>query len=238
MFWNSQRKLKELAKGAESVRSDLAELRSQLQRQSDPASKKPESGTTSSPLLPLVLGGVGTAILALVNNYSQWYSSHTLEEDKLRSTLILKAVEATTALERKKTLVFFVESGLISDPGDKIKNLPDETIPKVESSIGVKFPSATRIFASGLPQLQFLNKIFSKLSSAGIAADPPRILNDDTRPTKTNEIRYFHREDQQEALRIAGLVRDVLGVELPDVKFFEDDRALPQYIEIWIARIP
>jgi hypothetical protein len=108
----------------------------------------------------------------------------------------------------------------------------------VRPSASAKLPQATRVIASGDSQLDFLRKNFSKLSSAGITAElREKPLNDDTRP-KTNEIRYFHREDQQEALRIAQAVRDAFGVGLPDVRLYSDDSALPGYIEIWIARIP
>ena len=97
------------------IRAELAELRLHLRADEDDRAKKPNSEKPASPLTPLILGGIGTAILALVNNFSQWYSTHALEQDKLRSTLILKAVEAPSAEERKKALVFFVQSGLISD---------------------------------------------------------------------------------------------------------------------------
>jgi hypothetical protein len=107
---------------------------------------------------------------------------------------------------------------------------PPEAVARPSSSI--------RVFASGDPQLEFLKKNFSKLSSAGVTADlRERPLNDDTRP-KTNEIRYFHHEDRQEALRIAQAVKDAFGVGLPDVKLYNDDSAPNRYIEIWIARIP
>jgi hypothetical protein len=65
----------------------------------------------------------------------------------------------------------------------------------------------------------------------------PRILDDDTRP-KTNEIRYYHREDREGAVRVAQKVKDALGVKLSVVTLAQDDRAAPGYFEIWIAQIP
>jgi urate oxidase len=63
------------------------------------------------------------------------------------------------------------------------------------------------------------------------------VLEDDTRP-KANEIRYFHSEDKAEATNVAQKIKDALGVQLPAVKFYQDDRASPGYFEIWIARTP
>ena len=51
--------------------------------------------------------------------------------DKLRSTLIQKAVSADDPEERKKTLLFFVDTGLISDPDGKIQALKSSQIPQV-----------------------------------------------------------------------------------------------------------
>jgi hypothetical protein len=59
-----------------------------------------------------------------------------------------------------------------------------------------------------------------------------------SRPSDTNEIRYFHDEDQGVATRVVQKVKDALGVELPVVKREYDGRAAPGYLEIWIARIP
>jgi hypothetical protein len=133
MSWSSHRKLKELDSATREVRAELSEIRAILQKRKE-ETPNTKSDKSSSPLVTLILGGIGTAILALFNNFSQWYSAHNLESDKLRSTLILKAVEAPTAEERKKSLVFFVESGLILDPNNRIRNLPNESIPKVEST--------------------------------------------------------------------------------------------------------
>jgi hypothetical protein len=101
------------------------------------------------------------------------------------------------------------------------------------------FPSATRVFASGDRQLEFVKKNVSKLSSAGITADlREKPLDDNTRP-KANEIRYFHLEDQQEAQHIAQAVKDAFGVDLPAAKFYDvAPPKPPRYIEIWIAQIP
>src|SRR5438552_5364116 len=82
-----------------------------------------------SPLVVTILGGIGTAILAIANNWWQWFQSQSLEETKLRANLIQKALEAPTPEARKNYLLFLVKAGLITDPGDKIKNLAPDEIP-------------------------------------------------------------------------------------------------------------
>jgi hypothetical protein len=114
---------------------------------------------------------------------------------------------------------------------------PSQSNPQARSSQSPEF-TVPRLFASGDAQLQFLIKNMSKLSTAKIIVAIPRQLNDDSRPPDTNEIRYFHDEDQGAATRVAQKVKDALGVELPVVKREYDGRAGPGYFEIWIARIP
>jgi len=57
-------------------------------------------------------------------------------------------------------------------------------------------------------------------------------------PPNANEIRYYHPEDREVAMRVAQKVKKALGVELPAVTASQDDRAAPGYFEIWIAQIP
>ena len=44
----------------------------------------------SSPLLLPILGGIGTLILAIVNNFANWYSTNSIEENKFNRELIQK----------------------------------------------------------------------------------------------------------------------------------------------------
>lgn len=87
-----------------------------------------------SPLLLTILGAIATGVLAILNNFFQAKQAHDLEQDKLRSTLILKAIESPDADERKKSLKFFVEAGLLSDPEKKIERMKPENIPQAPDS--------------------------------------------------------------------------------------------------------
>src|SRR5207245_323227 len=83
-----------------------------------------------------ILGAIATGTLAIFNNFFQARQAHNLEQDKLRSTLILKAIESPDADERKKSLKFFVEAGLLSDPEKKIERMNPENIPQAPESSG------------------------------------------------------------------------------------------------------
>ncbi len=78
-----------------------------------------------------VVGALSAAVLAIINNWWQANASREVERTKLESSLILKAMESTSAAERNKTLVFLLDSGLISDTHGKIRKIPEEDLPFV-----------------------------------------------------------------------------------------------------------
>lgn len=88
----------------------------------------------SNPLLLTLLGGIGTALLAVFNNWWQFQRTIAVERTKLESSLILKAVESSDALERKNALSFLVDAGLIHDPENKIKNIKIDAVPQIFSA--------------------------------------------------------------------------------------------------------
>jgi len=85
-------------------------------------------------LLLTVIGGIITGFVAIYNSYIQAKQAHQLEQDKLRSSLILKAIEYPDAEERKKALKFYVETGLLSDADGKIAAIKPESIPQAPLS--------------------------------------------------------------------------------------------------------
>jgi hypothetical protein len=115
--------LLELRVEAEQMRQDAAH-----QTASKPAA---QTDRALSPLLLTLVGAIVTGILAILNSFFQAQQSHQIEVDKLRSTLIQKAVSGDDTEERKKTLVFFVDTGLISDPDGKIQALKSSQIPQI-----------------------------------------------------------------------------------------------------------
>lgn len=94
-----------------------------------------------SPLLLTLLAGIVTGGFAIANSFFQAKQAHQIEEDKLRSTLILKAIEPNDPNDRKKALLFYVETGLLSDPDGKIGKIQPKDIPQA--------PDSSRAFTGG-----------------------------------------------------------------------------------------
>jgi len=107
----------------------------------DSAKNDSEKKKDFSPLLLTILGAIVTGLFAIANSFSQARQAHQLEEDKLRSTLILKAIEPSNPEERKKALLFYVETGLLSDPQGKISKIKPQDIPQA--------PETSRAFTGG-----------------------------------------------------------------------------------------
>jgi hypothetical protein len=124
------------------------------------AHPKDPKGKELSPLVLTILGAIGTGVLAVWNSWSQAQQAQQLEEQKLRSTLILKAIEPSDPEERKKALAFYVDTGLLDDPKGKIKAIDAENIPKAPNStaptwkrIGysdIRIIDGAIVYASGL----------------------------------------------------------------------------------------
>src|SRR5260221_7354055 len=207
-------------------------------------SSKTGAGSLTSIIIPALFTLLGVTIGVLGNGF---YGLR-LERAKADTDLVKLAIQSPDEKTRIETLQFMVGANLIQDA--EIRNgvlnyLPktpqnsEKVVPQVvPSGSQMIFPSGPRVLASGDTQLEFVRKNFSKLIAAGVAASVrARPLFDDTRP-KTNEVRIFHLEDKQQAERIARALKDTFGIDLPDVRMYNDADAQPGYIEIWIARVP
>lgn len=93
-----------------------------------------------SPLILTILGAIATGLLAIANSYMQGTQAHALsliqgrhnhelEEDKLRHSLILKAINYPEQEDQQTALQFYVKVGILSDPEKKIANIRSEEIP-------------------------------------------------------------------------------------------------------------
>lgn len=80
-------------------------------------------------------------IVAILNSFLQARQAHqleahqtrlriALEQEKLKETLVLDAIESNDPQERKKSLTFFVDVGLLADPEGKIKAISADKIPR------------------------------------------------------------------------------------------------------------
>ena len=135
---------------------------------SEAASKNAvDSRREISPLVLTIFGGIVTGIFAIASSYFQarqahqleedkLTQSHQVEEDKLRFTLIMRAIEPTDPEERKKALLFYVETGLLKDSDGKIGKIKPQDIPQASESIqAITFEGgATYVFLGGAAVVQ------------------------------------------------------------------------------------
>lgn len=114
----------------------------EIAAESQPEHRPTEKKKDFSPLVLTILGAIGTGLFAIVNSFLQARQAHQLEQDKLQSTIILKAIEPSDPDERKKALLFYVEVGLLADPDGKIAKLKPENIPQAEGQFIKKIGSS------------------------------------------------------------------------------------------------
>jgi hypothetical protein len=125
----------EISQLQQTVR-ELRDTVDRLERRLPQSEKNGNQKSNVTPLLLTILGAIGTGILAISNSFFQGKQAHDLEQDKLRSNLILKAIDSPDAEERKKALTFYVEAGLLSDPEGKIAKIEAKNIPQAPQTEG------------------------------------------------------------------------------------------------------
>ena len=74
-----------------------------------------------APLNATVVVAILGALLTAWTAYRQIAANRELERSKYETQLILRALEPTDSVERIRSLLFLVQTGLISDPGGRIK---------------------------------------------------------------------------------------------------------------------
>jgi hypothetical protein len=129
----------EMPRNTETLGQIAAELRTiteQLKEQSRGNDSHSRAKKEVSPILLTILAGIFTGLLAIANSFFQARQAQQLEEIKLRSTLILKAIESTDPEERKKALKFYVDTGLLDDPQGRITAIQAQDIPRAPQSSG------------------------------------------------------------------------------------------------------
>jgi len=122
--------------GIDDNRSEISKLSDRITKLEERLNRQPEDlpkETKKKEFTPLVLtllGAIGTGLLAIANSFLQARQAHQLEQDKLQSTIILKAIEPSDPEDRKKALLFYLDVGLLVDPDGKIAKLKPENIPQ------------------------------------------------------------------------------------------------------------
>jgi hypothetical protein len=100
---------------------------------------------TSGPLTPILVTAIIGFIISQITSYTQSRESAILEQEKLRSSLILKAIDTTSSAASAKTLLFLLGLKLIDDPTGKIAALEQDpqNAPFLGSGAVPVTPSAT-----------------------------------------------------------------------------------------------
>jgi hypothetical protein len=151
---------------AQELRLLLQELRlSRVERVEKPKKE-------SNPLLLPILGGIGTLILAIFNNFSNWYSSNSIEEKKFNRELIQKVfTEDQNPAVRRTNFLFLLDTGVLLDKDGRFRKtleaLPLDKTPSFSSEVS--------------PTLDKTSQLLSKQVGTGI------IYNDDFTVTVTSD---------------------------------------------------
>lgn len=122
----------------------------------------------SSPLLLPILGGIGTLILAIVNNFSNWYSNSNIEENKFNRELIQKVfTDNQDPAVRRSNFLFLLDTGVLRDKDGRFRKT-------LEALPLDKTPS----FASDLsPTVDKKRQLLSKRVGTGVIYDDDFTVN-------------------------------------------------------------
>jgi hypothetical protein len=179
-----------------------------------------------SPLVLAIVGAVGTALLAIINNRWQYESNNQAERTKLESSLILKAMEPSTAGDRKKFLVFLLDAGLLADPAGKIREIPEEQLP--QSRVTLPPTEAKSKYLSLIPVPQGVNPQLSPAKQStlmeffGAPGAPTRACSDVTSEKlkqliATRDVGPFKATGLAPALDAIARVMNRVKSELPEL---------------------
>lgn len=202
-----------------------------------------------SAITTLILSGLFAVMGTVVGGVVQGYWNTKLAEQKYQSDLVLKALESSSPEERLQTLKLLVHTNLIkqSDVRDSVskyiieKQKAPETIPQVKSASGPSLSPPiidnARIYllAGNNAKAAGFTDLNTQLNAAGFKVMGSKSITDAGRPDNT-ELRYFNREDQQQAEQIAEFLKFKLNDKNFIAKYYQDARAKSGYIEIWLGR--
>ncbi|HET7787318.1 MAG TPA: hypothetical protein VFL36_15220 [Myxococcales bacterium] len=126
-------------------------------------------------------------------------------------------------------------------PAETVPVPPAQVIPLSPAEAVRALPASSRATAPGRVFVQIRSReqwaqyesCTRALRSAGFAVPKPELIAD--RGPARDELRYFHDADAEQARRIAGVVRSVLGREPVTVAIRGYDLVPPRQFELWLA---
>ena len=193
-----------------------------------------------------------TGLLALFGTIGgsvvKGYWDKQLADQKLNSSLVMKALESGSPSERLASLEFMVQTKLIKDDDIEsavltyieIKRETPEKIPQIKTDAPtLSSPTVENARVYLLAGTAEKSKLFSKytheLVQAGFNIIGSKQHQDSGRPDAP-EIRYFYQSDKLQAEHLAEYVG--FKIQYPDIQanYYEDSRVKPGYLEIWFGR--
>jgi hypothetical protein len=196
-----------------------------------------------------IVGGVFALLGAIAGAAITGWSQMKLAKQKFNSDLVLKALESRSADERLASLRLLVETKLLKDPEieegvrsyAKARESNPSSIPQVAGPAGFGAPIITNpriyLLAGTESKRPMFESFKSQLEGAGYQVLGVRVKEDVGRPSR-EEVRYFFRDDQAQAERIAEVVGFKLGKPSVTAAYYEDQerKVNPGYIEIWFGK--
>ena len=188
-----------------------------------------------------LLGTIGGGVI-------KGYWDKQLADQKLNSSLVMKALESESPSERLASLEFMVQTKLIKDEDieeavlsyiEEKKTKPEE-IPQIKAEAPTlsspTIENARVYLLAGTPEK---SKLFSQytheLVRAGFNIIGSKEHQDSGRPD-TPEIRYFYKSDKLQAEQLAKYVGFTMQYPNIQANYYDDTRVKTGYLEIWFGR--
>jgi hypothetical protein len=202
----------------------------------------------SPAVITLILSGVFAVIGTLVGGIVQGYWNVRLAEQKYQSDLVMKALESGSAQERLLTLKMLVHTNLLTQSGvrDSVSNYiiekekDPESIPQVKPTAGQTLDAPmvdnARVYllTGNKTKTTGFVDLSAQLKAAGYTVMNARYIVDPGRADKP-EIRYFNESDKEQAEKLAEFMRFNYDKAYA-ATLYQDAKAKPGYIEIWLGR--
>ncbi len=111
----------------------------------------------------IIVAIIGATAAFLGNLYTA-HENLLVSQQDLQAKLIFKAIEGSDLQERAKNLHFLIETGLLSDPDGKFKNIDEDKFPsKISASFDCsKDPAEVAQFICHSEELAILDKFMGK----------------------------------------------------------------------------
>lgn len=206
------------------------------------------TGENKSAITTVLVTGLLALLGTIGGGVIKGYWDKQLADQKLNSSLVMKALESDSAFERLASLEFMVETKLIKDAAiekavkeyiiDK-KSTPEQ-IPQIRSetpTLSSPTIDDARIYLlAGTDEKSKLFGDFThELVTAGFNIIGSKKHHDSGR-SDNPEIRYFYKADETQANHLAEYVGFKMQTSSIKANYYEDSRVKPGYIEIWFGR--